>query len=343
VRDMRSSYLVITTLTVLAVLFVASSIDVNAGSYSFAANGSRQKSLALTIQEGGITNAGPQKWTMSGGNLITALDTSPDLAAATWTTVHYSMAANVNGLSALGNFSLHLTGTAGDNTIKVGIHTTISGAIPAVCFQSYSISGTCVSGDTSEIPAYFIANGYMRVHETGDAVTKTPITLMIEDAALNPFGGPIVISSADGSLLVVATYDHARTVWQGVQTGGSLTGTIGLTPVSGSFVQTIHTDEDYVSGTATDSGQISLVGMSPSSLDSNGQFHGTSTIPTTGTIDCSPMGLPKTCTETGYVSTGTFHLDPSGVSFTGNYNVQWPAPSIVFGGTITAQVPSSSD
>ena len=253
------------------------------------------------------------------------------------------MTANINGLSASGTFSLHFNGTTtSGNMIKVGILATVVGAIPAVCFPSYSVTGTCSSGDTSEIPAYFIASGYVRVHETGDAATKTPITLIIEDAALNPFGAPIVISSTDGSLLVVATYDHAQTVWQGVQTGGNLSGTLGSTAVSGSFVQTIHTDEDYVAGTATDSGQISLVGMTPKSLDSNGQFRGTSTIPTTGTIDCSPPGLSGTCTETGYASTGTFHLDPSGVSFTGNYNVQWPAPSIVFGGTITAQVPTSS-
>jgi hypothetical protein len=166
---------------------------------------------------------------------------------------------------------------------------------------------------------------------------------MIEDAALNPFGAPIVITSMDGSLLVVATYNHARTTWLGVQTAGTLSGAFGSAAVSGNFVQTIHTDEDYVAGTATDSGQISLMGMTPKSLDSNGQFRGTSTIPTTGTIDCSPAALPGTCSETGYASTGTFHLDPSGVSFTGNYNVEWPAPSITFCGTITAQVPSSSD
>ena len=96
----------------------------------------------------------------------------------------------------------------------------------------------------------------MQVHESGDAVTKTPISLVIEDAALNPFGAPIVISSSDGTLLVVATYNHASTTWIGVQTAGTLSGTLGFTLVSGSFVQTIHTDEDYVAGTATDSGQI---------------------------------------------------------------------------------------
>jgi len=342
---MRSSYLVITTLSMLAILFLASSIDVNGGSYSFAATGNKQKTLSLTIVQGGILNAGPQTWTMSGGSLVTALDTATsDLSSATWSTLHYSMNANINGLTAGGTFTLYLKGTtATGNAIRLGIHTTIVSAIPAVCFPSYSIGGTCAPGDTSEIPAYFLASGTVRVHETGDASTSTPISLVIEDAALNPFGAPIVITSADGTFLLVATYTHARTVWQGVQTGGSLIGNLGSTPVSGSFVQTIHTDEDYVTGTATDSGQISLVGMTPASLDSNGQFHGTSTIPTTGTIDCSPAGLPGTCTETGYSSVGTFSLDPAGAHFSGSYNVQWPAPSVTFGGTISAQVPSASD
>jgi hypothetical protein len=341
---MRSSYLIITTLSVLAILFLSSSMNVNAGSYSFASS-SKQKTLSLTIQNGGILNAGPQTWTMSGGSLVAAMDTATsDLSSATWTTLHYSMDASVNGLTAGGTFALHLKGTtAAGNEIRVGIHTTIVSAIPAVCFPSYSVTGTCASGDTSEIPAYFLASGTVRVHETGEAVTTTPISLVIEDAALNPFGAPIVISSVDGTFLVVATYDHARTVWEGVQTGGTLTGTLGSTQVSGSFVQIIHTDENYVAGTATDSGQISLVGMSPASLDSNGQFHGTSTIPTTGEIDCSPPTLPGTCTETGYASIGTFNVDPAGLRVSGNYNVQWPAPSITFGGTITAQVPSGSD
>ena len=167
---------------------------------------------------------------------------------------------------------------------------------------------------------------------------KYDVTLLIEDAALNPFGAPIVISSLDGSLLVVATYNHAMTHWDGVQTAGTLTGTIGKsTAVSGSFTQKIATDENYVTGTANDKGQIALVGMTPSSLNSNGRFQGTSTIPTTGTIDCSPVGLPGTCLETGFSSIGSFSMsDPKGLTLDGTYNVLWPAPSIEFGGSITA-------
>jgi hypothetical protein len=345
---MRSSYLVITTVSVLAVLFFASSIDVNAGAYSFAAKADKHQSLSLTIQNYGlIASAGSQKWTMSGGVLGTAWDTAtPALSSIKWNALTYSLTADVNGLTASGKFTLSLSGTSDGSSVTLRVHTTISGAVPAICFPSYTVptTGTCASGDMSEIPAYFLANGYVRVHTGSDPSTKTPISLMIEDAALNPFGGPIVISSMDSSptspptFLVVGTYDHARTVWQGVQTGGTLTGMFGSTPVSGSFVQTIHTQEDYVTGTATDSGQISLMGMNPTSLNANGKFHGTSTIPTTGTKDCSPLGLPGTCTETGYASTGTFSMDPSGVQVTGNYNVLWPAPSVVFNGTITGKV-----
>lgn len=274
---------------------------------------------------------------MSGGILGFASDSStPVLAAASWKSVNYSMDANINGLVASGKFRLDLRGTtAAGQKIEARIHTLINSSVPAVCFPSYSVTGVCASGDTSEIPAYFIAYGYLRIQTGSKLSPRYDVALMIEDAALNPFGAPIVISSLDGSLLVVATYNRATTVWHDVETGGMLSGTVGTTLVSGAFVQTIHTNENYVAGTATDSGQISLVDMSSSKLDSVGQFRGTSTIPTTGEIDCSPPGLPGTCTETGYVSTGTFSLDPSGMSLSGDYNVQWPAPSIVFGGTIT--------
>jgi hypothetical protein len=326
----------------LALLFVAGSVD--AGSYSFATASAKQQSLNLNIQEGGIANAGPQIWNMSGGNLEIASDTATSvLSRATWSTVNFALGATINGLSAGGTFRLHLKGTTkSGETIQVRVHTNITGAIPAVCFPSYSVTGTCLQNDTSEIPAYFIATGFVRIVTGGNFSPEYNVTLIIEDAALNPYGGPIVITSADGLLLIVATYRHARTMWEGVQTGGSITGTLGSTAVSGSFVQYIQTNENYVNGTAHDSGQIALVGMTPSKLDSVGTFHGTSTIPTNGTVDCSPPGLPGTCTETAYYSSGKFSTDPIGLQIAGNYSVYWPAPSIIFGGNITAQVTQKS-
>jgi len=277
---------------------------------------------------------------MSGGVLGLALDTStPGLSGVTWTSVNYNLSAKVDGLTTSGSFILHLVGTdAYGNAINLRMHTTVDSSIPAVCFPSYTITGACITSDTSEIPAYFIANGHVRVQNGTTASPRSDVTLVIEDAALNPFGAPIVISSMDGSLLVVATYDHAKTVWDGVQTAGVVTGLMWKsTLVSGGFSQKIATEENYVTGTATDKGQIALVGMTPSSLNSHGKFEGTSTIPTTGEIDCSPASLPGTCTETGFLSVGSFTMtDPKGSSLQGTYDVQWPTPSILFGGTITA-------
>jgi hypothetical protein len=337
-NKLKPNLLIITTLSILGVLFLASSIDVNSGTYSFA--DSSPPALNLSIPSGWITNAGPQTWTMSDGVLVAASDTATSiLAGATWSSMNFSMTAYVNGLNSWGTFRMHLNGTtAAGESIVVRIHTIINGSIPAVCFPSYSITGTCARHDTSEIPAYFVAYGYYRVHMGSYISTMHPIALVIEDAALNPFGGPIVISSLDGALVVVAGYMHASTYWQDVQTEGMLSGSLGSTSVSGAFVQTTHSDEDYVTGTAQDYGQISLVKMNPSWLDSNGQFYGNSSIPTTGTINCSPPGLPGTCTETGYASTGHYSIDPKGAVISGDYSVMWPAPSIVFGGNITGRV-----
>jgi hypothetical protein len=241
-------------------------------------------------------------------------------------------------LSTSGSFELHLKGTTADGrNINLRFHTSINSSIPAVCFPSYSITGSCLPGDMSEIPAYFIANGHLRIQLGPNVSPKYNVSLVIEDAALNPFGAPIVISSADGSLLVVATYDHAKTMWSGVQTAGIVNGSLGTTAILGNFAQTTTTVENYVTGTARDSGQIALLGLTPSWLDSKGTFQGTSTIPAVDAVDCSPIGLPGTCLETGFLSVGSFSLTNSkGASLKGSYDVVWPAPSIVFGGNITA-------
>ena len=318
----------------MAMFLISSPINVRADSY----NAASSKQVSLDIPQGWITNAGPQHWTMSGGVLGLASDTATSVpSGVSWTSVNYTLTADVNGLSTKGSFKFHLQGTAPDGSkINVRINTTIDSSVPAVCFPSYAITGVCSAGDTSEIPAYFVASGYVRVQIGSSLSPRSDVTLLVEDAALNPFGAPIVISSTDGSLVVVATYYHARTVWDGVQTAGTVTGTIGKsTAVSGSFTQKIATNENYVTGTATDKGQIDLVGMTPSSLNSHGEFHGTSSIPTTGTIDCSPPGLAGTCLETGFVSMGSFSMaDPKGLAFDGTYSVVWPAPSILFGGSI---------
>ncbi len=308
-----------------------------------------QKKVSLSISNGIIINAGSQDWRMRGGNLVTAtLSSTPGVSS--WSDVDYSLNASVNGQVSSGDFKLHLLGQTSSGTpVRVAIDGMVADSIPAVCFPSYSTNGMCASGDTSEIPAFFLVAGYMVTRSsTGDS-PQQPVELAIEVAALNPFGGPIVISSAgDHSILIVASYNHARTVWQGVQVTGTLAGSIGKEgkPVSGSFVENIVTTENYLTGIATDAGQISLSGMAPADLNSKGTFNGTSIIPATGKLPCpASLGLPAgTCIETGFHSKGSFDLmNHNSWPIEGSYNVLWPAPSIFFGGTITAKIDPGSN
>ena len=311
----------------------------------------QQQPFSLTIQEGFIANAGPQAWSMTGGDLVVAsLTARPALASTTWSSVKYSLFATVSGLSANGFFSLDLIGTSSSSSqnVHVWIEAQVVNAVPAICFPSYS-AGKCAKGDTSEIPAYFTAVGEVNSQVGKNAPVSHEIHLHIEDAAMNPFGGPIVISSFSGKLLVVATYSSAHTEWGGVVTEGSLSGSLGggapaSTSVSGAFVQKIFASENYVTGNETDHGSVALVNMTNTLLDSQGTFRGNSSIPTTGEIDCSPTQLPGTCTETGFVSTGTFSMmSKQGQPVMGGYDVVWPAPSVVFGGVISGTVGSDGN
>ena len=96
--------------------------------------------------------------------------------------------------------------------------------------------------------------------------------------------------------------------------------------------------ENLVTGSAIDAGTISFSSMTPSSLDAKGFYVGSSTIPTTGTSDCSAStGIPGTCTETGFQSTG--HFTMSGIS--GSYNTTWGVPALGFSSAVNATVGQS--
>jgi hypothetical protein len=163
---------------------------------------------------------------------------------------------------------------------------TIDGAIPA---ESFPLGCTTC---TSQVPGFFLGTGALGGWD-------------LESAFLNPFGGPVVWASSDGSVLVFS-YTAATIDWQNVQTSGSLTGTLGgATSVSGLFTETTSAHEDLFAGTETESGTLTFLGMTPSYLDASGAYSGSSTIPTYNKIDCSGLiGIPGTCTETGFSSLG---------------------------------------
>src|SRR5579872_7214506 len=241
---MNRNYLMIASVAIISLFLISGVVTLHTSAYTVV-NSDSQKKISLSIQNGGIVNAGPQNWRMHGGNLVVAsIAALPTVTS--WSDLDYSLNASVNGLTSSGTFKLHMTGiTSGGKSINLGIDAAVVSSIPAVCFPSYSVTGMCALHDTSEIPAFFIVAGYLHTSSSNTAdAAKTSVTLMVEVAALNPWGQPIVISSMDPAtglpttdVTIVATYFHARTFWEGVQVAGTLTGTIGkdATPVSGGF------------------------------------------------------------------------------------------------------------
>ncbi len=311
--------------------------------------------LSLGIQ-GIIADAGNQSWAIKDGILVGAQLGQESVPGGS--IFDYSFSANVVGLSASGELELMLGGTSLDGqSINLAADGIVVGMIPSICFPSYQppdSNGNCQSTDRSAIPALFEVASF--VNETLGAITTHSQTLLLVEAPiLNPFGGPIVISSIDGSMSIVTTYKHATATWRNVELIGTLDGVVTdgengnsqLHAVDGMFNQTVNANENFVSGIEEERGSLSFVGMSPSYLDMKGFFRGFSEVPKDGGIDCSvALGLPEgTCVETGLHSAGIFTLEGFGShepplfpenGLSGIYVVDWPAPSIYYGGTMQA-------
>ncbi len=298
-----------------------------------------QLAVGTASSPGAITYAGNQMWMQSGGKLVEML--VGGVPTAQGGDLSYVLIAKVTGLSASGILTLKLTDSQDGVSMKATGR--VVGYVPSVCFPNYdtpNVLGQCASSDSSGIPAFFEAHlvGSLNI---GGQTTALNGVFLVESGILNPFGGPIVISAADNSIVIVASYSRSTVDWMGVQLTGLVSGTFNNAQVSGSFMQTVNAHEDLVTGTERELGTVSFVGMSISSLNAQGHFSGTSTTPTTGTMDCSTlMQLPPgTCTATALSSTGTFVMQgQSGTRITGTYDIYWPAPSIVFGGQISATV-----
>jgi len=337
-----------TAITILAIILLSSSgllishADTPSSVQSPSYNNSSQ-SLSLNLQ-GVITSAGHQSWSVSGGTLVGAqIGTEVVPPGAT---LQYSMSANDRGMSSSGSFTISMTGTGIDGQfVNFTASGQIVGMIPSICFPGYdspNAAGVCPSTDQTAIPAFFEAP--VTATETiGTTATTAQLVLLIESPIMNPFGAPIVIASTDGSVSVVATYQSASATWSNVKLAATLSGTLNNQPASGSLSQVSNAVENFVTGTEYEWGTTTFQNMSPSSLNSQGQYTGTSSVPTTASFDCSALaGLPEgTCIETGLTSTGSFYMMGHGGSYiSGSYVVNWPAPSVTYTGTITATVQS---
>ena len=77
--------------------------------------------------------------------------------------------------------------------------------------------------------------------------------------------------------------------------------------------------------------------MSPAFLDVHGTYSGTSSIPLSGTSDCSADvgGFPGTCTQTGFQSSGAAAMQNTQIAVTGSYSTTWDVPALDYNSALT--------
>ena len=314
-----------TILTSIAMVFL-----LGGATAAFADNNQQQtQALSLTVPIGGVTDLGTQIYTVSGGQVAYAEIGGNALNPGA--SLEYNFVATQNNMNTRGSVSISLSGTTtiGGATVPISMssHFNINGAVPGAVIGQ------------SELPFVFVTTT-SNVQVTVAGSTQTiPESLNIESPYFNPWGGPIVMASTDQAIVIVATYTQGTILWTRTQVSGPVAGTLGAsTPVTGTLTLTSGELENLVKGTAVDAGTITFSGMAPASLNANGFYTGSDTIPLpvgtsgyqygpdgipTGTPavwDCSPyFGIPGTCTETGFQSTGKFTT--GGIS--GAYVTSW--------------------
>jgi hypothetical protein len=283
---------------------------------------------------GGVNDLGTQVYSVKGGQVAFAMIAGQPVDPTT-ATIQYNFLANQHGLSTKGSASIHFAGNTASGNVSVSGTFSINSIVPAVELP-YGCSTSC----TSALPFFFLASSSNVQVTVGGSTQTVAETMRIESPYFNPFGAPIVLASADNSIIIAATYTRGNMQWTGTQVGGAISGTLDTTQVSGILNMTTSEHENLVTGTATDKGTISFSSMTPKSLNARGSYTGTSTIPTTGTWDCSAMtGIPGTCAQTGFQSTGKFAM--GGMS--GTYWTTWGVPALGCSSTLSATVPQNSD
>jgi len=299
---------------------------------------------------GAVTDLGAQTYTVAGGSVVFALINGVPLSNPS---LQYGFLASENGGVMSGNGGIRLTGTLSGQSIS------ISG--------SYGINDAVfiASAGLNALPGYFVSDSPNMQVTTGGSSTPFAAPLAIENPYANPFGGPIVMYSGDCLapnttscfLTIVTTYSVGLVYWQGSQVSGAVSGTLGSTPVSGTISDSGNELENLVTGSAYDSGTTTLSGFAVSSLNGNGHYHGSSTIPQGGQ-DCSLvspavpiLGLPAgpgltgidtpfpTCMFTGFQSSGHWQVGQA----SGSYSTTWTSPAFAFVTQIQGTVNPTND
>ena len=316
-----------------------------------------QAPIALGLA-GAFVNIGSQEYQSAGNNatLVSILGTQLPHSSYNFT---YSVNASVLGTSVSGGarFQLNGVGPSANNTSVQGIAQLVD-MVPAVGLPLTDPTNplACLPSCTSEVPGYYIGVGSIQGNLSGQAVSLQNVLVLVESAYLNPFGGPVFIGTADGSVSIAATYNSAVSQWSGVKTGGAVLDSTGN--LMGQFGMTSKLTEDLFSGNETDHGQIAMSGfVTPNGIfNSQGEFHGVSMIPTAiAGFDCTAMAnaqlnsvqgfsvlLPAgTCSLTSSHSTGSFMLHSlviQGKNIKGDYSINWSVPAIGFQGSVSGRI-----
>lgn len=315
--------LTITTLSAVAMLAILSPS-------AFAAS---SQSLNLTAA-GMIVSAGNQHYAIKGGQLVSGEFGGNPIAAGR---ASFSLGADVVGLTTTGSASFAVPSGKPQLSVSVAIYDEVPGQV----FPLVPVPGV----SPSEVPFFFI--GLASVSVQGGSAMSIPV--VIESAYWNPFGGPIIIASADiltnppttpPALLLLVTYNVATIDWTGVQLGGSVSGTFGPESVSGTYGSVTNSHENLFAGVEQDSGQIFFTGMSEPALDAAGPLHGSTSFNLAGAQDCSSItGIPGTCIFTGASSLGSFQMSgATGLKIHGTFSTMWSVPSITTTTTVAATV-----
>ena len=265
---------------------------------------------------------------------------------------------DVQAGSAMGNLDIRGTASLTDMVPAIGLPLVPGDQTGLGCFATDSC--------TSAIPAFYMGNASITIQVSGQRGFTPPVVvpMLFESPYMNPFGKPIVFESADvlltgvPAIQIITTYNSADSNWSGVNVSGAVFDPTTLTPI-GQFNQTASLSESLYKGTETDSGTLVLYGFTGSTysvLNSKGTFKGTSSIPTTGELDCSTTAIPSapglpnpfppgTCMETGSLSVGTFNLTSTNPGshnlqitgkVLGSYMDEWTVPAFGFTGVVQA-------
>jgi hypothetical protein len=275
---------------------------------------------------GGVTDAGTQVYLLRGGQVAAFIFQGTNENPSTLQ-LRYSLSAVVSSRGVTGRANLEISSQGSDSNpgLDIQVQTNINSSIG-------------IPVGTSQVPFYLTGPATINVQGSGSYNT----IMQFESPWWNPFGGPLLFASADGSFVLVATYTVGIINWRNVQDQGLITGTLGSKGFTGTFTQNATAIEDMVTGKEIDLGTMQLTGLPAPYGTVTGHYLGSSYIPTS---TAEPEGLPVcpaidpsnlgVCTETGDVSTGHFFLSGQGLSLIGQYNTNWNIPSTTFATSVS--------